>query len=55
MHNYKAINYEVMLDTKHQYESVPELIMAQLKNYSFEIVEFGLATSADLQTSLYVI
>ena len=28
MHNYKVINYEVMLDTKHQYESVPELIAA---------------------------
>lgn len=32
MYNYKAINQEVMLDTKHQYESVPELIAAVRKS-----------------------
>lgn len=28
MYNYRKINYEVMLDTQHQYETVPELVSA---------------------------
>jgi uncharacterized protein (TIGR02452 family) len=32
MNNYRRINYEVMLDTKHQYETVPELVNAVEKS-----------------------
>lgn len=28
MYNYRRINYEVMLDTQHQYRTMPELVAA---------------------------
>ena len=34
MYNYRKINYEVMLDTKHQYETEQDLVAAVLKSIS---------------------
>lgn len=34
--NYKRINHDVMLDTKHQYENVPELVAAVAQSISLQ-------------------
>ena len=39
---------------KNPSDVVAKAFMAQLKNYDFEIVEFGLATNADLQNDEFV-
>ena len=54
--NFHQINYEVMTDTKKQYETVTELKEANtfftlLKNYNFDVVEFALSSKGDVSNS----
>lgn len=56
--NFHQINYEVMTDTKKQYETVTELKEANtfftlLKNYNFDVVEFALSSKGDVSNSPY--